>query len=104
MKSYGIKKSSRLILLLIYTFISVIFAFIYLTKSGAQRDGFCFENPFFYLITITTLCFIVLVHTSISSRHKPIVVFGFLFLFLFLSEINYCIFYGEIISEGVLDS
>ncbi|WP_176701311.1 phosphoethanolamine transferase [Gilliamella sp. Gris3-2] len=46
----------------------------------------------------------MLVHTSISSRHKPIVVFGFLFLFLFLSEINYCIFYGEIISEGVLDS
>lgn len=104
MKSYRIERSSRLILLLIYTFISVIFAFICFTKSGVQRNEFCFKNPFFYLTIITTLCFIVLVHTSISSRHKPIVAFGFLLLFLFLSEISYCIFYGEIISEGVLDS
>ncbi|MCO6538299.1 MAG: sulfatase-like hydrolase/transferase [Gilliamella sp.] len=104
MKSYEIARSSRLILLLIYTFISAIFAFIYLTKSNAQQDGCCFENPLFYLNLVTTLCFIVLVHKSISSNHKLIVAFGFLFLFLFLSEISYFIFYGEMISEGVLDS
>jgi glucan phosphoethanolaminetransferase (alkaline phosphatase superfamily) len=104
MKLYGSARSSRLILLLIYTFISAIFTFIYLNKSSAQRDGFCLENPLFYLNLVTTLCFIVLIHKSINSRHKPIVAFGSLFLFLFLSEISYFIFYGEMISEGVLDS
>ncbi|MCO6524399.1 MAG: sulfatase-like hydrolase/transferase, partial [Candidatus Schmidhempelia sp.] len=52
----------------------------------------------------TTLCFLVLVHICISSRHYLIAALGTLFLFVFLLEINYLILYGQIISEGVLDS
>ncbi|OCG34654.1 hypothetical protein A9G29_03075 [Gilliamella sp. Fer2-1] len=99
-----IKNNQRLILLLVYTVLSAVWAYILITKSDASFNKSIFENPLFYIDWVTTLCFIVLVHIGVYSRHYFIIGISILFLFLFLSEISYFIYYGEIILIGVLDS
>ncbi|NUF48509.1 phosphoethanolamine transferase [Gilliamella sp. ESL0250] len=105
MKLFGAKKNwSSLILLLVYIILSAILAYVYFTKSGYAYEKFVFKELFLYIILTTTLCFIVLVHIGLCSRHYFIIALSTLFLFLFLSEISYSIYYGQIISDGVLDS
>jgi glucan phosphoethanolaminetransferase (alkaline phosphatase superfamily) len=97
-------KRRTAILLLLYTVFSAIWAYIVITKSDILFNKSVFKNLLFYINLTTTLCFIALVHIGIYSRHYFIVTLSTLSLFLFLSEISYFIYYGEIISTGVLDS
>ncbi|OCG74517.1 hypothetical protein A9G42_09815 [Gilliamella sp. Nev6-6] len=99
-----IKNNQWLILLLVYTVLSAIWAYIVITKSDILFNKSVFKNLLFYIDWVTTLCFIVLVHIGVYNRHYFIVGISTLFLFLFLSEISYFIYYGEIISVGILDS
>ena len=92
------RRSNALILLLVYIFLSSILAYIHANKN----DSFIVIH--FLLILSTTSCLFLIIHTLIKSRRHFFVVIGTLFLFLFLSEINYLIYFGEVISEGVLDS
>ena len=92
------QRSNTLILLLVYIFLSGILGYIHVTK-----DGF-FISAYFFLILSTTFCLFLFIHILIKSRHLFFVIIGTLFLFLLLSEINYFIYFGEVISEGVLDS
>nr|WP_082212104.1 sulfatase-like hydrolase/transferase [Gilliamella apicola] len=99
-----IKNNQWLILLLVYTVLSAIWAYIVIIKTDTLYNKPVFGKTLFYIDWITTLCFIVLVHIGVYSRHYFIVGISTLFLFLFLSEISYFIYYGEVISTGVLDS
>jgi glucan phosphoethanolaminetransferase (alkaline phosphatase superfamily) len=99
-----IKNNQTLILLLVYTILSAIWAYIVITKSGVIFTEPVFKNYLYYVGWITTLGFILVVHIGIYSRHYFIVALSTLFLFLFLSEISYFICYGHVISVGVLDS
>lgn len=92
-----IKKNSALVLFIIYAVISFILV-------NSEFKDFANSKSHSVIIYITTLCFIMIVHICISSRNYFIIVIGALFLFSFFSEISYFLFYGEIISESVLDS
>lgn len=93
-----------ILLLLVYTFICTVLSYYYSNSIYSMSAKSILGNVFFYISTMTTLFFIIIIHNCICSSHKLIVAFGFSLLFLFLSEINYFIFYGEMISDGVLDS
>jgi glucan phosphoethanolaminetransferase (alkaline phosphatase superfamily) len=94
-----------MLLLLVYTFISAIWSYyfyeyhFYINFSKSILD-----STYFYIMTMTTLFFIMIVHNCLCSGYKLVVVFGVLLLFLFLSEVSYFIFYGDMISDGLLDS
>ena len=91
-------RSNAFILLLVYISLSLILAYIHTTKDNS------FTNLYFFIVLSTTFCLFLFIHILIKSRYHIIVVIGTLFLFLFLSEINYLIYFGEVISDGVLDS
>lgn len=98
MKTFQIiKKNSALILFIIYALLS----FIFIYKGFSD---FVLSKSHFFIIYVTTLCFIIIVHVCINSRIYLFVAIGTLLLFLFFSEISYFLIYGEVISEGVLDS
>ena len=92
-----------MLLLLLYTFISAIWSYFNNSSYDKSAESI-FGDLYFYITTVTTLIFIMIVHNCICNCHKIIVAFGFSLLFLFLSEVNYFIFYGEMISDGVIDS
>ena len=92
------RRSNAFILLLVYLFFSSILAYIHTSKN----DSFIVIR--FLLILSTTFCLFLFIHILIKSRRHFVVIIGTLFLFLLLSEINYLIYFGEFISEGVLDS
>ncbi|WP_160426394.1 sulfatase-like hydrolase/transferase, partial [Gilliamella sp. Pas-s27] len=99
MKLCRIKKVPPvMLLLLVYTSFSIVWSYCYYRYESVLK------NFGFYTTAITTLFFIMIVHNCICSCRKLVVAFGSLLLFLFLSEISYFVFYGEMISEGVLDS
>ncbi|WP_085246642.1 sulfatase-like hydrolase/transferase [Gilliamella mensalis] len=104
MKLHVVKKKSSLILLLVYLVFSTVLVYTYLPKSHKIHEPQVFEDPFFYLNLVTTLCFCILLHICIRSRHYFLVALSTLFLFLFFSEISYFIYYEQVISAGVLDS
>ncbi|WP_218057844.1 hypothetical protein, partial [Gilliamella sp. Fer4-1] len=62
-----IKNNQRLILLLVYTVLSAIWAYIVITKSDILFNKSVFKNLLFYIDWITTLCFIVLVHIGVYN-------------------------------------
>ncbi|WP_141672727.1 MULTISPECIES: sulfatase-like hydrolase/transferase [unclassified Gilliamella] len=101
MKFFKIKWNLSFILLLVYIVFSAIFSYLTFDVIGGK---FIFNEPIFYAVLITTLCFIILLHTSILSPNYFIFALGSLFLFLFLLEISYFIYYGQVISDTVLDS
>lgn len=92
------RRSNAFILLLVYLFFSSILAYIHTSRN----DSFIVFR--YLLILSTTFCLFLFIHILIKSRRNFVVIIGTLFLFLFLSEINYLIYFGEVISEGVLDS
>ena len=92
------RRSNALILLLIYIFLSSILAYIYVINGGY------FRLSYFLIILSTTFCLFLFVHILIKSRHHFGVFIGTLVLFLLLSEVSYLIYFGEVISEGVLAS
>ena len=92
------RRSNALILLLIYIFLSSILAYIYVIDDGY------FRLSYFLIILSTTFCLFLFVHILIKSRHHFGVFIGTLVLFLLLSEVSYLIYFGEVISEGVLNS
>ena len=92
------RRSNAFILLLVYLFFSSILAYIHTSRN----DSFIVFR--YLLILSTTFCLFLFIHILIKSRRHFVVIIGTLFLFLFLSEINYLIYFGEVISEGVLDS
>lgn len=105
MKLYQIvQRNKSLILLIVYIILSAVLAYIYLAKSNYTDNDPIFKSVLFYIVMATTLCFIVLLHICITNRSYLILALGTIFLFLFLSEISYFIYYGQIISEGILDS
>ena len=90
------------ILLLIYIILSSFLAYYileYVVKAGNSFDivDICF-------ILITTLCLFLFITIFIKSRNYFILALGSLMLFLFLCGISYIIYFGEMISKGVLDS
>ena len=92
------RRSNAFILLLVYLFLSLILANIHTTKDNT------FTNLYFFIVLSTTFCLFLFIHILITSRYHFVVAIGMLFLFLLLSEISYLIYFGEVISEGVLDS
>ena len=92
------RRSNALILLLIYIFLSSILAYIHVINGGY------FRLSYFLIILSTTFCLFLFVHILIKSRHHFGVFIGTLVLFLLLSEVSYLIYFGEVISEGVLAS
>lgn len=62
------------------------------------------NKAYLFMVIMTTLCFILIMHVCVSSHKSFFIVIGSVFLFLFLSEISYFIIYKEAITEGVLDS
>ena len=92
------RRSNTLILLLVYIFLSVILGYIHATQDNV------FRILQFVLALLATFCLFLFIHVLIKSRYLFFVIIGTLFLFLLLSEINYFIYFGEVISEGVLDS
>lgn len=98
MKLYQvIKKNSALLLFIIYALLCFILVYLGFKDSASS-------NLHLLVIYITTLSFIIIMHICISSMNYFVVAIGTLFLFLFLLEVSYFIFYGEVVSEGVLDS
>ena len=95
---------NALILLLVYIILSSFLAYYYILESVAKIDSNNFDIINFCFILITTLCLILLITIFIKNRNYFIVALGSLMLFLFLCEISYIIYFGEMISEGVLDS
>ncbi len=93
-----IKKIKSLILFSFYLLVS--FSYIYICLN----DQLISSKGHFCIVWITTLCLLILIHICLSSRYYAIVAFGSILLLLFLSEITYFIVYGEMISEGVIDS
>lgn len=92
------QRSNAFILLSVYLFLSLILAYIYATKGDS------FITIHFLIVLSTTFCLFLFIHILITSRYHFVVAIGMLFLFLLLSEISYLIYFGEVISEGVLDS
>jgi len=88
------RRSNAFILLLVYISLSLILAYIHTTKDNS------FTNLYFFIVLSTTFCLFLFIHILITSRYHFIVVIGTLVLFLLLSEINYLIYFGEVISEG----
>ena len=92
------RRSNAFILLLVYFFLSSILAYIHATQDNV------FNILQFVLALSTTFCLFLLVHILIKSRHHFGVFIGTLVLFLLLSEVSYLVYFGEVISEGVLNS
>lgn len=91
------------IILLIYIIFSSFLAYYYILES-VVKAGKSFDIVDICFILITTLCLFLFITIFIKSRNYFILALGSLMLFLFLCEISYIIYFGEIISKGVLDS
>lgn len=85
------------LLLISYAALSALFIF----KLNLFQGN---NNLYLYMTTLTTLCFILIIHICISSHKSFVIAIGCVFLFLFCSEITYFIYYKEPITEGLLDS